>query len=42
MKQKLTLLLLLAIVVTNLSFGQSFDQLIDKELQRLTYEKKNN
>lgn len=40
MKQKLTLLLLLAIVVTNLSFGQSFDQLIDKELQRLTYEKK--
>lgn len=39
MRQKLSFLLLLAIVFTNASFGQNFNQLIDKELQRLSHEK---
>lgn len=39
MSQKFSFLLLFAIVFSNTSFGQNFNQLIDKELQRLTHEK---
>lgn len=40
MKQKITFLMLMAIIFTNLSFAQNFNQLVDKELQSLAHENK--